>query len=225
MAVSPYYIESVAVGRRFQQQNKSWAGYDVVKYQKKIYDLVQRYNAKTILDYGCGKGLQYTDPLPYGAKPGEELQLDQWQTFDQYLGVTVYAYDPCVAGLDTPPPADARFDGVICTQVLNSIPDDDLPWVRNTLEQHAEKFCFIGLNFQREAKGKKAMYDSEYFREPRTREFFKRYYADWSGSDLFWWFKDRSHYPGWADEQLNGTWQDVPTEWSDKYEFVEAIYR
>jgi hypothetical protein len=56
MAMSPYYLESVEVGRRFQQQNKSWAGYDVVKYQKKIRDLVNRYNARTILDYGCGKG-------------------------------------------------------------------------------------------------------------------------------------------------------------------------
>jgi hypothetical protein len=51
------------------------------------------------------------------------------------------------------------------------------------------------------------------------------YFTNWSGSDLFWWFKDRSHYPGWIDDQLNGTWQDVPLEWSDKYEFVETIYR
>ena len=225
MAVSAYYVESVEIGRQFQQQNKSWAGYDVVKYQNQVKDLVDRYNAKTILDYGCGKGLQYIEPLPYGAGPGVELPMDQWQTFDQYLGVTVYRYDPCVEEFETPPPADAKFDGVICTQVLNSIPDDDMAWVRTALEQHATKFCFIGLNFQREAKGKKAMYDPAYFREPRTREFFKKYYADWSGSDLFWWFKDRSHYPGWDNDQLNGTWQDVPCEWTDKYEFVEAIYR
>jgi hypothetical protein len=225
MAVSAYYVESVEIGRQFQQQNKSWAGYDVVKYQNQVKDLVDRYNAKTILDYGCGKGLQYIEPLPYGAGPGVELPMDQWQTFDQYLGVTVYRYDPCVEEFETPPPADAKFDGVICTQVLNSIPDDDMAWVRTALEQHATKFCFIGLNFQREAKGKKAMYDPAYFREPRTREFFKKYYADWSGSDLFWWFKDRSHYPGWDNDQLNGTWQDVPCEWTDTYEFVEAIYR
>jgi hypothetical protein len=163
--------------------------------------------------------------LPYGTVPGETIPEDQWQTFDQYLGVSVYCYDPCVEKFKTPPPADAKFDAVICTQVLNSIPDDDMPWVRNILEQHATKFCFIGLNFQREAKGKKTMYDPKYFREPRTREFFKKYYADWLGSDLFWWFKDRSHYDDWVDDQLNDTWQDVPREWADKYEFVKAIYR
>jgi hypothetical protein len=117
MAVSDYYLESVAAGRRFQQQNKSWAGYDVVKYQKLIKDLVDHYGAKTILDYGCGKGQQYTEPLPYGMLSGEAIPESQWQTFDQYLGVTVYRYDPCVAEFETPPPPDVKFDGVICTQV------------------------------------------------------------------------------------------------------------
>ena len=225
MAVSTYYLESVAIGRQFQQQNKSWAGYDVVKYQTQIKDLVDLYGAKTILDYGCGKGLQYQEPLPYGMRSGENWPECQWQTFDQYLGVTVYCYDPCVEEFSELPAADVKFDGVICTQVLNSIPDDDMTWVQQELEQRADKFCFIGLNFQRPAKGKKTMYDAAYFREPRTREFFKKHYADWSGSDLFWWFKDRSHYPDWANDQITGVWQDVPTEWSDKYAFVEAIYR
>lgn len=215
---SAYYAESVRLGREFQENNKSWAGYDVVKYQPKIKDLVDRYGARTILDYGCGKGQQYTDPLPYAGE-------DNWQTFDAYLGVTVYRYDPCVAGLETLPPAGTKFDGVICTQVLNSIPDDDLTWVAKQLESYADKFCFIGLNFQRPAKGKKTMYDPAHFREPRTREFFRKYFNDWSGSDLFWWFKDRSHYPEWIDDQLNNTWKDIPDTWGDKYKYVEAIYR
>lgn len=225
MAVSSYYKKSVKLGTQFQQENKSWAGYDVIKYQKKIKDLVVRYGAKTILDYGCGKGLQYTEPLPYGAEPGTELPTDQWQTFDQYLGVKVFKYDPCVKGLNRKPPKNKKFDGVICTQVLNSIPDDDMTWVREMLEQHAGKFCFIGINFQRQAKDKKTMYDPDYFCEPRTREFFKKYYTDWSGSDLFWWFKDRPYYPAWMDDQLSGTWQDVPETFVGKYEFVEVNHR
>jgi len=186
---------------------------------------VTRYNAKTILDYGCGKGLQYQEPLPYGMLSGEAMPERQWQTFDQYLGVTVYRYDPCVAAFEIPPPPSAKFDGVICTQVLNNIPDDDMTWVREKLEYHAEKFCFVGINFQREAKSKKIIYDPECFREPRTREFFKRYYNDWSGSDLFWWFKDRPYYAEWADDQLSGIWHDVPETFVGKYEFVEVNHR
>ena len=222
---SAYYKKSVTLGRKFQEENKSWAGYDVVKYQKLIKDLVDRYGAKTILDYGCGKGLQYGEPLPYGAGPDEELPMDQWQTFDQYLGVKVFKYDPCVKGLNRKPPKNKKFDGVICTQVLNSIPDADMLWVRDTLERYATKFCFIGLNFQQEAKDKKTMYDPEYFCEPRTREFFKKYYTDWSGSDLYWWWKDRPYYEEWADDQLSGIWRDMPETFVGKYKFVEVNHR
>jgi len=216
--MSPYYLESVRQGTEFQQNNKSWAGYDVVKYQMKIKDLVNRYRATTILDYGCGKGMQYKEPLPYASE-------DNWQTFNEYLGVTVYKYDPCVPEHSTLPPVGTKFDGVICTQVLNNIPDDDMPWVRDLLEGYATKFCFVGLNFQREAKGKKTMYDPEYFKQPRTREFFRSCFTDWKGSDLFWWWKDRLHYPEWVDDQLNSTWKDVPDTFESKYKYVEVNHR
>jgi len=216
--MSPYYLESVRQGTEFQQNNKSWAGYDVVKYQMKIKDLVNRYRATTILDYGCGKGMQYKEPLPYASE-------DNWQTFNEYLGVTVYKYDPCVPEHSTLPPVGTKFDGVICTQVLNSIPDDDMPWVRDLLEGYATKFCFVGLNFQREAKGKKTMYNPEYFKLPRTRQFFRSYFTDWKGSDLFWWWKDRLHYPEWVDDQLNSTWKDVPDTFESKYKYVEVNHR
>jgi len=216
--MSPYYLESVRQGTEFQQNNKSWAGYDVVKYQMKIKDLVNRYRATTILDYGCGKGMQYKEPLPYASE-------DNWQTFNEYLGVTVYKYDPCVPEHSMLPPVGTKFDGVICTQVLNSIPDDDMSWVRDLLENYATKFCFVGLNFQREAKGKKTMYNPEYFKLPRTRQFFRSYFTDWKGSDLFWWWKDRLHYPEWMDDQLNGTWKDVPDTFESKYKYVEVNHR
>jgi hypothetical protein len=222
--MSPYYLESVAAGRSFQQQNKSWSGQDVVKYQRLIKDLVDHYGARTILDYGCGKGLQYKEKMPYDSGSGKDRHnQDQWQTFDQYLGVSVYCYDPCVEEFETPPPPDAKFDGVICTQVLNNIPDDDMAWVRATLEQHAEKFCFIGLNFQRVAKGKKTIYNPEYFRAPRDREFFRSHYENWSGSDLFWWFKDRVYYEQWLHDQLDGTWKDIPDLLTSKYQQVVKV--
>ena len=225
MAMSPYYEESVRLGTEFQKNNKNWAGYDVVKYQKLIKDLVVRYNVKTILDYGCGKGLQYKEKLPYGRLPGEEIPESKWQTFDEYLGVTVYPYDPCVEEHNQLPDTAIKFDGVICTQVLNSIPDDDMSWVRDLLQQHSAKFCFVAVNFQREAKAKKTMYDSDYFRLPRTREFFRSHYNNWSGSDLFWWWKDRPYYAVWAEDQLSGTWLDVPTQFEGKYQYIEVNHR
>jgi hypothetical protein len=215
---SEYYDKSVEAGIKFQKENKSWAGLDTIKYQKQIRDLVVRYNAKTILDYGCGKGLQYTTQLPYESE-------DQLQTFDEWLGITVYKYDPCVEEFKEPPPKGTKFDGVICSQVLSAIPDDDLGWVAKELESYTDKFCFIGLNFSKPAKAKKMFYDTEFFRDPRDRQFFRRYFAEWKDKNLFWWFKDRMHYDEWIDDQINGVWKDMPEEWQGKYKFVEKIYK
>jgi len=219
---SNYYDQSVGLGAEFQKANPSiWAGYDVVKYQKQIKNLVVKYDAKTILDYGCGKGLQYTEPLPYAL--GDEEP--NWTTFDKWLGGEVYKYDPCVEGLDIPPPEGMKFDGVICSQVLQTIPDTDLPWVAEKLNSHTGKFCFISLNYQRPAKDKKFMYDPEQFKEPRTREFFKKFFVNWTNGNLFWWWKDRMHYEDWVEDQLSGKWKDIPDTWEGKYSFVEAIYK
>lgn len=222
---SSYYDQSVALGAEFQEQNKSWAGYDVVKYQKCIKDLVDRYDAKTILDYGCGKGLQYKEKLPYGGGQGIELPPEQWQTFDEYLGVKIYCYDPCVAGFEKLPPNDTKFDGVICTQVLNSIPDADMTWVRQLIESYTTKFCFIGVNFQSEAKSKKTMYDPTHFKIPRTREFFRSHYNNWTNGNLFWWWKDRPYYEEWVNDQLTNSWKDIPETFSGKYKYIEVNHR
>lgn len=214
--VSSYYSQQVEVGTKFQAENKSWAGLDTVKYQKQIKDLVTRYNAKTLLDYGCGKGEQYRQLLPYESE-------QKRQTFDDWLGVTVYCYDPCVPEYSQLPPVGTRFDGVICSQVLGTIPDDDLPWVAKTLESYTKDFCFISLNYQRPPKGKKLMFDPEFYRAKRTREYFKSHFVNWQQGDLFWWWKDREHYSDWAEDQLTGKWKDVPNQWVGKYQWVESI--
>jgi len=212
---SEYYSQSIEKGKQFQLENKVWAGFDTLKYQKQIKDLVVRYEAKTILDYGCGKGEQYTEKLFYNS----ELP----QTFDEWLGVEVYKYDPCVEGLDQLPKQGTKFDGVICSQVLGSIPHNDLDWVAKELESYTDKFCFISLNFKKPPKSKKHIYDRNYFHHTRTRKYFKSFFTEWKESDLFWWFKDRPYYDTWADDQLDNTWKDIPDTWVNDYVFVKSI--
>ncbi len=208
--ISTYYNQSVQEGIKFQKENKSWAGDDTLKYQKHIKSLVDKFQAKTILDYGCGKGIQYSTPC-----------VDN-KTFDEWLGVTVYKFDPCVPEFSTPPPKDMKFDGVICSQVLHTIPDADLPWVTEQITSYAEKFVFISLNFKRPAKNRKHIYNKDYFKQPRTRQFFKGFFNN--SKNVFWWFKDRMFYPEWIDDQINGKWLDVPEIWDPKYHYVEKIY-
>ena len=173
---SSYYLESVEIGKRFQKENSSWAGNDCKNYHNQIRFLMDKYNAKTVLDYGCGKGQQYTNLLPY-VLPND--QTTEPMTFQTRINAdSVYKFDPCVEGLDIEP-VDQKFDAVICTQVLGSIPDQDIPWIRDKLMNYATKFVFIGKhNPYKALKSKKRMYDSNLVTYPRSVEWYQEQFAN-----------------------------------------------
>jgi hypothetical protein len=201
---SHYYEQSVEAGRRYQESEKVWAGLDSKKYARPIRDLVQHYQARTMLDYGCGKGFQYRNAVPW---PTDEVDVfTEAMTFDQYVGAeSYYLYDPCVASHDVPPHADDEFDFVVCTQVLGSIPDDDLRWVIDDLMSWTRKFCFIGLiePAQATAKSRKrAIYDQQYWSADRTKEWYRSMLSHWEGSDLYLYFKgEEIYHPNWFKGQ------------------------
>ncbi len=191
--VSSYYNESVKRGAKFQQDNKSWDGKDSMRYHRQIKDVVDLHQCKTLLDYGCGKGTQWTQSTCFWPNTYE-------QTFKEYLGIdTVYRYDPCLPEVNVLPPATQKFDIVICTQVLTYVPDADLGWVKELLMKYTSKACFIGLH-NMPPKGKKQIHDSEYFSAQRTEEWYQEQFKDWNGSKLHWWFRGKPYTPDWIQE-------------------------
>lgn len=202
---SEYYLQSVELGKQFQKNNVSWAGNDSKNYHNQIRYLMDKYNAKTVLDYGCGKGQQYKDMVPYGIPLDKVTEPMTFKT--RINAESVYLYDPCVEGLDVLPPLDQKFDAVILTQVLGSIPDADMQWLKELLMRHTAKFCFIGLfNPTEPVKSKKLMYDPKYLTHPRSIEWYSEQFKDWSGSDLYWWYRR-------CDTELN-SW--YPTNYLSK---------
>jgi SAM-dependent methyltransferase len=192
---SEYYLKSVELGRQFQKNNPEiWRGSDCKNYHNQIRYLMDKYNANTVLDYGCGKGRQYTDEVSYGLDEGGATEPMNFKT--RINADDVFLYDPCVEGIDQLPPEGTKFDAVICTQVLGSIPDVDMRWLKNLLMSYPTKFCFIGLFDPSEpVKSKKRMYDSKYVSYDRTIEWYKEQFNPWQGSNLYWWFRN-SNYPG-----------------------------
>jgi len=187
MNKSKFYDLSVKNNSLFQTTNKTWSGWASVSYVKQLKDIVNAYDIKTLLDYGCGKGKQYTEESIYDpALPP--------MTLDKYLGVDVYKYDPCVKEFDILPSAGTKFDAVILIQVLPFIPDDDLAWVNKLLMTYTNKVCFIGqadesLSISRK---KQSVMNPEWFKETRTNDWYIDRFKDWAGSDLVWWFRDRN---------------------------------
>ena len=202
---SLYYWDSVEVGKQYHKAKKGWAGNDVKKYKDYIFDLVQKYQPATMLDYGCGRGEQYGIPVPY---PTEVSGVyTEPMTFDQFLGVhDIYKFDPCYKKFSKPPALDTKFDGVICSQVLGSIPDYDIPTVIQVLNGHTEKFCFVSLidpEFDTPKIGKD-LYDAEYFKTWRTKKWYcEQFEKYWADKPLYVFFKNkRSYNTNWIEENL-----------------------
>lgn len=120
------YIKSVEAGAEFHKTYKIWAGKATMNYKDLLKDLVNKYQIKTLLDFGCGKGLQYTK-----------------HKLDKFLNVQATAYDPCLNGLENWP--KSQFDMVICLDCLPYIDTGDYAWLYNQLDTLASKLIVLGV--------------------------------------------------------------------------------
>lgn len=117
---------------------KTFPGLNAIREAPKIKKLIDKYNAITLLDYGCGKGLQY-ELQPVTLSNGEE-----WPSLLEYWNLDeAYCYDPAYKPFNVLP--DQLFDGVICTDVLEHIPEEDIPWILKELFTHASKFVYANI--------------------------------------------------------------------------------
>ena len=118
------YVKSVEAGAEFHKKYKTWAGKGTMQYYDTIKEIVETNNIKTVLDFGCGKGLQYS-----------KFNLDK------DLGFTVTAYDPCIHGLENWP--TGKFDLVMALDCISLIDVKDYRWIYQNFVQWADKAVFI----------------------------------------------------------------------------------
>lgn len=121
-----------------------FAGSSLFPHVERIRRLAAAHGASTLLDYGAGKGLQYARTIgeirrsgvPYaipGDAPGGLSLPDYW-------GVQVACYDPAYPPFALRP--EGRFDGVVCTDVLEHCPAEDVDWIVAELFESARRFVF-----------------------------------------------------------------------------------
>lgn len=114
---------------------KTFPGGKLLPQATRIKRLIERTGAKTLLDYGSGKGQLYQ------RKPVEVPAVGSWPSIQAYWGLQeICCYDPCYEPFSHLP--NEKFDGVICTDVLEHCPEEDIPWILDELFSYARRFVF-----------------------------------------------------------------------------------
>ncbi len=112
-------------------------GASLLPHLDDIRDLVTATGSRSILDYGSGKARHYeARNLTFAGKTIPSIRT--WWGVDE-----IRCYDPGVAAFASYP--DKPADGVICTDVLEHIPEDDIDWMLAELFGLARRFVFANI--------------------------------------------------------------------------------
>lgn len=106
----------------------NFRGVGIVQYANQIGRLIEKSGSKTVLDFGSGAGMQYADP----------------HKIHEAWGVAVPTlYDPAFASHDQLP--DGKFDAVLCSDVLEHIPGDEVEAFVRRLFDYSNKFVWASV--------------------------------------------------------------------------------
>ena len=116
---------------------QTFAGKMLAQHAPTVRDMIRRSGAKTLLDYGAGKGQSYKQ---------KDIQIggEVAPTIQEYWGLDeIRCYDPGYEPFNQLP--TEKFDAVISTDVLEHITEPDLPWILDELFGYARKFVFANI--------------------------------------------------------------------------------
>lgn len=141
------YHELVSMCRDLHEQgdlksnkpaSKTFTGYSLYEQLEPIQKLIRLTESKRVLDYGCGKGKQYDQPVV--EVQGSERKIP----VVDYWGVdVVHCYDPAYTPFSKRP--TCTFDGVICTDVMEHCAEEDILWMLTDIFNYAERFVFASI--------------------------------------------------------------------------------
>ncbi len=144
---SPKYLENLAMYKQLHKEGEknmnlapenTFDGKSLFPQLEKIKQLSILTNTKNILDYGSGKGLLWREDTKLEFPNGKSLSTKEFLNIDN-----VVCYDPAYEPFNTYP--NQRYEGVICTDVLEHISENDVDWFIGELFRFAEKFVFANI--------------------------------------------------------------------------------
>jgi hypothetical protein len=143
---SPRWRELISLYRKMHNDGdgirpaeKMFAGMPRAKLIIRLRELTRQHGARSLLDYGSGKGMQWRMDFDLGpiGKTAEK-RLIRYLELDE-----IQCYDPGYQPLFKLPERD--FDGVICLDVLEHCPEEDMAWVIDQIFGYARKFVLANI--------------------------------------------------------------------------------
>ena len=116
----------------------AFSGKSLLPQLTRIKRLIERTQAASLLDYGCGKASWYdVRNLEIAGQGVFESIVDYWDVSG------VCFYDPGYEPYRALP--QGTFDGVIATDVLEHCPEEDLGWIIEEIFGYARAFVFANV--------------------------------------------------------------------------------
>ena len=142
---SEYYYEVIEKYKLFHENGfkkdniitpgeSTFLGYSLTKWILEIKEIININKCNSLLDFGCGKGFLYKNKFKINDQEYRNL-LECWKLDDVYL------YDPGVKEFSVYPVR--KFDGLICTDVIEHIPENDILQFIDSLFKLSNKFIFV----------------------------------------------------------------------------------
>ena len=104
----------------------AFSGRSLLPHAWHIVEMVDKHQSKTILDYGCGAGEQYS-----------VLHLQDW------FGIMPTLYDPGVEAFSAKP--EGQYDGVIVSDVMEHIPESAVQDVVADIVNYGRHWVFFSI--------------------------------------------------------------------------------
>lgn len=121
-------------GIKNQPGDSTFLGYSLTRWITKIKKIIEINKCKSLIDFGCGKAFLYNNNFKIA-----DMEFD---SLSDFWGVNnIHLYDPGVEKYSIYP--KNKHDGVICVDVIEHIPEEDIINFIDELFQLSNKFIFV----------------------------------------------------------------------------------